>query len=188
MDQPLSYQTLPSSCWVTSVINGLLFLYRDKNKIPGFVLRLLHSVLTDEGVYSSGPSKADWEIVLNAIAQRCNMKIRSFSEEDAEQQLENVDFSKSVVVCDIGAGTHSVLINKKIGDWYYGFDPDWDSVKANRHMDNEYELFPQVNERLRGKVNFKVHKTHLFNQRATRNRKFAMGAVSKRNITVISKA
>jgi len=68
--QPLSYQTLPCSCWVTSVINGLLCLHKDKNAIPGFALRLLHSVLTDEGVENSKSTKADWEIVMEAIGER----------------------------------------------------------------------------------------------------------------------
>ena len=33
MKQPLSYQTLKCSCWVTSFTNGLLYLLEDKNKI-----------------------------------------------------------------------------------------------------------------------------------------------------------
>ncbi len=187
MKQPLSYQTLPFSCWVTSITNGLLFLYGDKNRIPGFVLRLLHSVLTDDGVESGGASQSDWEIVLDAVASRCNMEIKSYAKVKAQRQLPRIDFSKSVVVCDIGAGTHSLLLNGKDGDWYYGFDPDWDQVKGSYKNLSEYELFPVVKKNLEGRINFKVHKQHLFHEKATKHRIFAMGAVSQRNITVITK-
>jgi hypothetical protein len=186
MKQPLSYQTLPCSCWVTSVTNGLLCLYGDKKQIPGFVLRLLHSVLTDEGVYNSGTPKADWEIVMEAIATKCKMQIKSHKKEKVRNALLRVDFTHSVVVCDIGAGTHSILINQKEGDWYFGFDPDWDQVKSGKSKSGEYDIFPNVNKALEGRVNVKIHKDHLFNERATKHKIFAMGAVNDRNITVLS--
>lgn len=186
MKQPLSYQTLPCSCWVTSVTNGLLCLYGDKNKIPGFVLRLLHSVLTDEGVDNGGAPKADWEIVMEAIAAKCKMQIRSYKKEKVHKTLSRVDFTHSVVVCDIRAGTHSILINQKEGDWYLGFDPDWDQVKLGKSISGEYDIFPKVKKALAGRVNVKIHKDHLFNEKATKHRIFAMGAMNARNITVLS--
>jgi hypothetical protein len=187
MKQPLSYQTLSCSCWVTSVINGLLFLYGDKNKIPGLALRLLHSVLTDEGVDSGGNSKADWEIVLGAVADKCKLKVRSVKADEVENAMSRVDFKKSVVLCDICAGTHSILINGEKDNWYYGFDPDWDRMKSGhifRH--EEFEKFPDVNNPLQGSVNVRIFKDHLFGSRATKKRLFSMGAVSDRNITIIS--
>lgn len=189
MKQPLSYQTLPCSCWVTSVINGLLFLYDgDKNKVPGLVLRLLHSVLTDEGVDAGGNPKADWEIVLGAVADKCKLKVRSVKAGKVEGAMSRVDFKASVVVCDIGAGTHSILINGKKDNWYYGFDPDWDQMKSGHKLSSEeFEVFPEVNKRLQGSVNVKIHKDHLFGSRATKNKLFSMGAVSDRNITIISR-
>ena len=187
MKQPLSYQTLPCSCWVTSMINGLLCLYGDKNRIPGFVLRLLHSVLTDEGVDSGGKAKSDWEIVLEAIAEKCNLEIKSYKKEKVRINLERIDFNKAVVVCDISSGEHSVLIIKKKDDWYYGFDPDWDQVNKVKQNIEEFKVFPKVGKNLIGRVNFKVHNDHLFNERSTKNRIFAMGAVSSRNLTIMKK-
>lgn len=186
MKQPLAYQTSPCSCWVTSVTNGLLCLFNDKNKIPGIVLKLLHSVLTEEGVHAGGASKADWEIVLEAIATKCDMQIKNYTKKEVQKELPRVDFSQSVVVCDIGAGTHSILINQKKEDWYFGFDPDWDQVKSGRVVSGEYEIFPSVEKSLASRVNIKIHNSHLFNGRATKNRIFAMGAVKDRNITVLS--
>lgn len=188
MKQPLSYQTLPYSCWVTSVTNGLLCLYDDKNKIPGFVLRLLHSVLTDKGVGNDGPSKTDWEIVIKAVAEKCKFTVNNYKKYDVEKQLEKVDFTDSVVICDIGTGSHSILINGKDAEWYMGFDPDWDQVNTKTLAPGEYEIFPDLNQQLAGRVNIKVHKDYLFKKRIPKNGKFAMGAVSKRNITVFSKA
>lgn len=186
MRQPLSYQTLPCSCWVTSVVNGLLHLHGDKEKIPGLVLRLLNTVLTDEGVYSGG-KKADWKIILAAIADRCDLDIRSFEGHLVECELGKVDFKKTVVICDIGAGTHSMLLIKKDGDWFLGFDPDWNQVKSGLKFNcNEFEVLPEVIESIKGSVNVRVHKDHLFSLRATKNKLFSMGGVKSRNITIIS--
>lgn len=187
MQQPLSYQTLPCSCWVTSVTNGLLCLLEDKNKIPGLIPRLLHSVLTDDGVGAgSSTSKSDWKIVLEAVAAKCRLDIRSYQKKDVEKELPNVDFSKAVVICDMDAGSHSVLLNGKVGDWYLGFDPDWDQVKKKSLVPKKYEIFPNVDKSKQGRINVKIHKNHLFGQRATKKKRFCMGAVSKRNITIIS--
>ena len=48
--QPLNYQSLGVSCWVTSVMNALLVLKKGKERIPVLANRLLLSVLSEEGV------------------------------------------------------------------------------------------------------------------------------------------
>ncbi len=146
MEQPFSYQTLPASCWVTSVTNGLLHIYGDKDRIPGLALRLLHSVLTDEGVQNgSGKTKADWEIVLGAVTEKCGLDLTIIHQHDNDVETvlkEKVDFSKSVVICDVGAGSHSVLIASRSDDWFYGFDPDWNQVKCDSDESKGYIFFP----------------------------------------------
>ncbi|WP_291316882.1 hypothetical protein [Desulfuromonas sp.] len=187
MKQPLSYQTLPCSCWVTTVINGLLFLYGDKNKIPSLVLRLLHTVLTDDGVDNCNSSKADWEIVLEAVSKKCNMEIKTYKKEAVQENVKKTDFRNYIVICDISAGTHTILLTSRSGDWYFGFDPDWDQSRGMNKENTEYEFFPQVKKNLEGRINFRVHKDHLFNMKSTKNRVLSMGAVSQRSISIISK-
>ena len=186
--QPLSYQVLPCSCWVTSVTNGLLCLFKDKNKIPGLVLRLLHVVLTDEGVLNSESSKKkDWEIILNAVKEKCNLGISTHTGIDVEKSLLSLDFGDSVVIADIGAGTHSILLSSRDGDWFLGFDPDWDQVKKGGSVEGQYQTLPNSELKKGVQYNVKIHKDHLFRGKATKKQPFAMGAVRSRTITVISK-
>jgi hypothetical protein len=77
--QPLSYQILPFSCWVTSMLNGLLVLHKDKNKISGLVYRLLHAVLTDEGVYTQGQPGCDLNTILSAVQFSSGLKVRHYN-------------------------------------------------------------------------------------------------------------
>lgn len=186
--QPLSYQVLPCSCWVTSVTNGLLCLFKDKNRIPGLVLRLLHVVLTDEGVLNGGSSKKkDWEIVLNAVKEKCNLGISTHTGIDVEQRLLGLDFNGSVVISDIGAGTHSILLNGRDDDWFLGFDPDWDQVKKGEDVEGQYQTFANSKLKKGVQYNVRIHKEHLFRGKATKKQRFAMGSVRSRTITVISK-
>ena len=189
--QPLSYQTLESSCWVTSVTNALIYLFEDKKKISVLILRLLHSVLDDDGVGGDKPKyKNDWKIILEAIAAKCSLIIENYSGEAAAKERANVDFSKSVVICDIrfkNNSVHSILINGRDTDWFIGFDPDWNQVEEKLFLPNEYETLPDVVDFKRGQINVKIHRNHLFGQRTTKHGRFCMGAVSKRNITIISR-
>lgn len=136
----------------------------------------MHTVLTDDGVGGGGKAtNEDWEIVLAAIELRCKLLITNYKKEDVEVQLQKIDFKTKVVICDTRAGSHSILINGRNGDWYYGFDPDWSLVKKQKLRDGEYEIFPKVNKNLAGRVNIRVHKGHLLNKIFSKNRPFAMG-------------
>jgi hypothetical protein len=132
-------------------------------------------------------SQSDWEIILEAVAAKCRFNVRSYQSSAVEEELPKLDFAKSVVVCDVGAGTHSILLNGRDGDWYLGFDPDWDQVKKKSTAEEEYVVFPEVDGATQGRVNVRIHKDHLFGKRATTKKRFSMGAVSQRNITIMSK-
>ncbi len=182
MKQPFSYQVLPCSCWVTSVTNGLLHLFGKKNEKLNLSYRLLHTVLTDEGVYDR-----NWEIILNTVATICGFDFVHYKGELVKTKLKEVDFKSSIVICDIQSAAHSILIIQKEKDWYHAFDPDWDQINRNESRKNEFEILPDVPKYNSGKVNVKISEGHLLKDRATKNACFAMGAESSRNITVITK-
>ncbi|MGA7494909.1 MAG: hypothetical protein WB930_21195 [Syntrophobacteraceae bacterium] len=186
--QPLSYQILPSSCWVTSMLNGLLLLYGDKNKIPGLVYRLLHAVLTDEGVASQGSVRNDWKIVLDAIQSRTGLRVENFQGPEVETTLRNLNFKKQVAVCDIVAGSHSILLTGRSGGWIEVFDPDWDNVKKKREKQDAYFVQPAENKQRRaGRVNVLLAEDYLLRAGRGRKSEFQMGAVLARNLTVLEK-
>ena len=47
--QPFSYQQSDSSCWITSVHNGLLHLMASSRKITHFVSRMFYIITSSEG-------------------------------------------------------------------------------------------------------------------------------------------
>lgn len=186
--QPLSFQILPYSCWVTSMLNGLLLLYGDKNRIPGLVYRLLHAVLTDEGVFNQGSLKNDWSTVLEAIQIRTGLRVLNYHGAEVEAAIRKLHFIKQVAVCDIDAGTHSILLSGRFNGWIEAFDPDWDSVKKKREKLNAYVVQPEENWlRQRGRVNILIMEKHLLNARIVRMGEFKMGAVTSRTLTVLEK-
>ncbi|MES1949836.1 hypothetical protein S4A8_03223 [Salinisphaera sp. S4-8] len=199
--QPLNYQTQNNSCWPTTVINGLTCVLDDKQLVPLFAVRLLHAALEEEGIGGGGHKRpADWRIAMDGIETRCGVKARHVPDRQAnrppqsvEAALECIDFSKSVVVADVGAGSHSLLLVDRQEHHYYGFDPLWSTIidGAKRH---DYETFPdaclgenqsKVDRRLRGRVNFAVDAAHLFAPAARPGWPYAMGAAARRHITVL---
>lgn len=183
--QPLSYQILPCSCWVTSMLNGLLLLYGDKNRMPGLVYRLLHAVLTDEGVHTQGSLKNDLSTVLEAIQIRTGLRVLNYHGPEVEAAIRELNFIKQVAVCDIDAGTHSILLSGRSNGWIEAFDPDWDSVKKKREKPNAYAVQPEDNRPRR--VNVLIAEEHLLHARRMRKGEFKMGAVACRSLTVIEK-
>lgn len=184
--QPLSYQMLSSSCWVTSMINGMLLLYRDKNRIPPLAYRLVHSVLTDDGVHDSGPVRNDWKIVLDAIQQRTGFQIDTYQGRDVASALEALTFKKQVAICDIGSGSHSILLTGRDGEWIEAFDPDWDNVKKSNGLSQHFITMPTAGSKRANAVNVKIKSCHLTKSGKGRIAKFQMGAVASRTLTVLS--
>lgn len=183
--QPLSYQIYRSSCWITSVLNGFLVIYRDKNKIPTLVYRLLNAILTDEGVSGVGPSKRDWEIVLKAIETATGCHITIYHAEDVGSRIDALHFNQQVAICDTEAGGHSVLLTGRSADgWLEGFDPDWDNVKDGHGAPGEYAVFPEGIQGAQCNVNFRVNPEYCVATHVEAG-KLKMGTIKSRILVVI---
>jgi hypothetical protein len=186
--QPLSYQILPCSCWVTSMLNGLLLLHGDKNRMSGFVYRLLHAVLTDEGVYVHGKLKHDLSTVIEAIQIRTGLRIKYYLGPDVEAALKKLNFRNQVAVCDVDAGEHVILLTGRSNGWIEAFDPDWHNVKVRRQKKNAYVVQPDIGGQFRRcRVNILIDEDYLLRKGSGRKGEFQMGAIAFRSLTVMEK-
>ncbi len=185
--QPLNYQILPNSCWVTSMMNSIVLLYRNKNSVPPLVYRLVHSILTDDGVYSNGGAKKDFVTILKALESRTGMKIDLYEGEDVGPAIRGLHFRSQVVVCDIDAGSHSILLHRRNKKWIEGFDPDWDGVRKGHSKDGKYEELPDVGKREGGIVNVRIEQEYLIKTGSGKTGRFQMGRVDARVAVVMEK-
>ena len=184
--QPLSYQSLPTSCWITSMINGMLFLLKDNKKISLLAYRLLHELLVDEGVFCYTQKELkNFKIIICAVEACSGIQIRFFRQTEVETELENLHFRNQVAVCDIGAGEHSILITKLNNSWFEGFDPWWDSVKGNPFDKEKYKTYAPFKEGTQGTVNVRIQKDHLLKSRNIKP--YQMGSIKYRFMTVLTK-
>lgn len=197
--QPLSYQIQASSCWVTSVLNALLYLHRDKGKIDGLVYRLLHSVLTDEGVYAA----SGWKTVLKAVGERSKLNIQTYTQGQVQDAIKRLHFNDQVAVCDVDAGQHSIVLLSRHDDGFLAFDPDWDNVTPSSDNVKKFRYFvvgqyatdngrPEAANyfpRQTGKLaaaNLWIAQEHLFAVRRGLPGSFRLGKESTRTLTVIA--
>lgn len=186
--QPLSYQILPCSCWVTSMLNGLLMLHGDKNRMSGLVYRFLHTVLTDEGVYTQGRSKTDLAAVFQAIEVRAGIRVSFYFGADVECAVRKLNFIKQVAVCDIDSGEHAILLTGRFKGWIEAFDPDWHNVKHRREHPQSYIVQPDSHKSCRdGQTNLLINENYLVSLRRGHKGEFRMGAVKSRTLTVMEK-
>lgn len=190
--QPLSYQIQSSSCWVTSVLNALLFLLDDKKYIDGFTYRLLHAVLADDGV-SSG---SGWDIAVASIGKRLNLEIHNYKEKQVEKRISDLHFSNQVAICDVDGGGHSILLFGKAADGYLAFDPDWNSVREPRFSEGQYATrnglvenpsFPRTSKKL-SEANLWIARDHLFAIKKGVPGEYRLRSKKNRTLTVISKS
>ena len=187
--QPLSYQILPFSCWVTSMLNGLLVLHKDKNKISGLVYRLLHAVLTDEGVYTQGQPGCDLNTILSAIQISSGLKVRHYNNVAVANAICKLDFQRQVAVCGVDGGRHVILLTGREGGWIEAFDPDWDGVKVKWEIAEAYITQPLISKkRRRGQVNVLINENYLMRTRGHKRGGYHMGAVNSRTLTVLEKS
>jgi len=186
--QPLSYQILPFSCWPQSMLNGILILYGNKNRISGLVYRLLHDVLTEDGVYTQGKPGNDIITVLEAIQTRSKLKIHHYDDADVAEAIRKLHFNKQVAVCIVNSGTHAILLTGRARGFIECFDPDWDSVKKKQEFKNAYITQPEVTRKSRqGQVNLLIDESYLLRSRGGRHGGNHMGAVRARSLTVLEK-
>jgi hypothetical protein len=182
---PLSYQPLATSCWVTSMLNGILYLNNDRY-VPFMAHRLLNNLHIEEGVfYYTKKQKKEFEAVIKAIGECAGIEITYATGRNVEGCLSALDFSRQVAVCDIGAGDHSILINGESDGVFLAFDPYWENVKKGESVEGEYETCPAYFSDSSYSVNLRVWKDHLFLKK--KGNGFRMGAESKRFATVLTK-
>lgn len=170
------------------MLNGLLVLYGDKNQISGMVYRLLHAVLTEDGVYTKGGSGNDISAVLEAIQTRSRLKLHHYDDVAVADAIRKLNFNKQVAVCLVNSGTHAILLTGRTNGWIEAFDPDWDGVKRKREIFNAYITQPEVKKKRRqGQINLLIDENYLVRSRGGKHGGNHMGAVSQRSLTVLEK-
>jgi len=185
--QPLSYQQHETSCWVTSVMNGLLVLYKSKNKIPTLAYRLLHAILTNDGVLSSGKHRDEWKIVMSAVGQVTDLDVAMHFGQDVEKAISNLQFNNQVAICDTESGVHSVLLSGRNGNTLEGFDPDWDNIVGGDEKPERYWTYPSGERGAQSWINFRVEVEHFTSVTRGMSTALRMGPVSGRTLIVISR-
>ncbi|MBU1215714.1 MAG: hypothetical protein KKA63_10795 [Gammaproteobacteria bacterium] len=170
------------------MLNGLLILYGNKNRMSGLVYRLLHDVLTEDGVYTQGKPGNDIRAVLEAIQIRSRLKVHHYDDVAVANALRKLTFDKQVAICVVNSGTHAILLTGKTDGWYHAFDPDWDGVKRKQEFLDAYITQPEVGRKsMRGKVNLLIEENYLLRSRGGKRGGNHLGAVCARTLTVIEK-
>ena len=87
--QPLSYQMTDTSCWLASMLNGIIFL-REGKRVPLLAYRLLHMLLTDDGVfyYKKGELE-NFNNIINAVGSCTDLNIKSYRGNEVEGAIKN---------------------------------------------------------------------------------------------------
>ena len=180
MTQPLWYQT-KSSCWVTSMLNGILFLLEDIDQIPVLVPHIMYSILKDDledmgGTYHDNSGYIPYrhyysgiikciEQFMNKHPQRASPQINIMMDCDASygirDKLAKLHFNRQIVVCDIHSSQHSILIHGKRRRGkeliYCGFDPYWNHVSGGEEIEHSYMTQPGD-----PRTNVLIYEEHLF--------------------------
>jgi hypothetical protein len=170
------------------MLNGLLVLYGNKNRMSGLVYRLLHDVLTEDGVYTQGKPGNDFTTVLEAIQVRTKLKVHHYDDVAVADAILNLNFRKQVAICVVNSGAHAILLTGKSDGWYHAFDPDWDGVKRKQEIPNAYITQPEIGRKSRrGQVNLLIEENYLLRSRGGKRGGNHLGAVSGRTLTVIEK-
>ena len=180
--QPLNYQSVGVSCWVASVMNALLVLKKEKEKIPVLAIRLLLSVLSEKGVDND-----DAKIIISAIGKLCKLSVEVIESEKDKiiNKVKNIQ-ENEVIIADTYSGNHSILILGRDGEWFKVFDPNWDKVKDGKQTE-DYKCLPDsVPEQERGRVNALVSASAFFCERPSRNNRFAFGTEEEWTIIVLT--
>ena len=159
--QPLAYQIGRSTCWVTSIINGIMFL-RNRERIGYLHYKTMQTALNSflrsnekgyEGIwFETDEEFGVYENVMKLLESFFELRICTKRSQvvDAIRQLH---FNKQVAICSVGNGDHGILLNGKseCGCWLSAFDPWWyDGVRS----DNVNVRFPE--EGIRTNVQIRI--------------------------------
>lgn len=181
--QPLSYQSAESSCWTTCMVNGIRLVTR-RNRVSTRVYRKLQCLLQDYGVpYDTPEQRAALQNAIQEVNNLSRLNIRYHTGAAVADELLQLQFDRQVAVCDIGSGAHSILLHKRGGDWFEGFDPWWydEERSGGRRL-----RFPKGDRA----VNVKIHQLHLFgktvnHKKYNKGEEYHMGDIRLRSVTVI---
>ena len=170
------------------MLNGILILYGNKNRISGLVYRLLHDVLTEDGVYTQGKPGNDIITVLEAIQTRSKLTVHHYDDVAVADAIRKLHFKNQVAVCLVNSGRHAILLTGRAQGFVECFDPDWDGVKEKQELPNAYITQPEVRKKSRhGQVNLLIDENYLLRSRGGKYGGNHLGAVSERSLTVLEK-
>ena len=159
-----------------------------KNRLPTPVYRKLHCLLKDKGVsyYTSDElEKLDEAIGYINSFHNLNITINYKKKRKVAEAVRKLEFDRSVAICDIGDGDHSILLTGREKKWLNAFDPYWYDEErcGNKHL-----KFPKGMSIL----NVKIHEHHLFAKKVDTERygigeEYHMGEINSRFLTVIER-
>jgi hypothetical protein len=179
--QPLSYQQQDSSCWVTSMSNGLIYLLGHGGKINNLIARMLYSGTSVHG--TEDEIAKDLIAFINSNKIPINCRIVQGQKVTKTIITKNLN-DNSVIVADTQSGDHSVLLTKHENGKLHIFDPDWTSVISWKNKNNNNCKI----ERSRPHTNVIVAIDEFFKQKYYENTlPFKMGAPSERYIVIMKK-
>lgn len=170
------------------MLNGLLILYGNKSRMSGLVYRLLHVVLTEEGVFIQGRFGHDISAVLEAIQVRSKLKVHHYDDAAVADAIRGLTFDRQVAICVVNSGSHAILLTGKTDGWYHAFDPDWEGVKKKQKIPDAYITQPEMGRKSRhGQINLLIEENYLLRSRGGKHGGNHLGAVCARSLTVIEK-
>lgn len=176
--QPLGYQQQDSSCWITSVMNGMICLLGSASRIPNEIARIIYALSSKDGTELKEARKVADFLNFYAIDLQCSLLER---DQVTPGELRKVLARGVVVVADVRAGAHSVLVTGYHEGKYQIFDPNWDVIKAGLRSKVSNAEFSEPTHR----YNVLVPEEEFFAGKVTDTGKLRMGAVSKRCLFIM---
>jgi len=150
--QPLAYQIGRSTCWITSIINGIMFL-RNGERIGYLQYKIMQHALSSflrsgkegkwEGVwFETDEEFGVYDDVMKFLETLFSLSIRTMKAAEVADATRHLHFVDQVAICDVGNGDHSILLNGKseCGNWLSAFDPWW---HGGDRTDSENVRFPE---------------------------------------------
>lgn len=182
MKQPLSYQQQSCSCWITSMMNGMIFLLGNSNEISNELARIIYAGSSGDGTRNDQASDLLCLINHNKIPIECECKERDKVSKNLIRKSLRDD---AVIISDTMSGDHSILLTKMEGDFIFLFDPWWKNIRT-MPFKSEGKFQRITNEEY---YNGKVHIEELFREKYLNKKHtpFTMGAVPSRYVVIMER-
>jgi hypothetical protein len=186
--QPLSYQQQNSSCWITSMLNGMIFLLGDGGRIPNLVARVLYALSSREGTGND-----DARDLVTFLSNHKSLQIQCHDPYEGKEVttdlIQGLLKEDKVIICDTLSGEHSILINGIQRDELLIFDPSWeDIIRKPWERKGAFRCTPDPSHPdFSPYWNVKVSLEYFDQKRTTEKSRFSMGAVSSRFALAMSK-